>query len=114
MFFGEIDPNNKEIENSNLFYFMRTSEEGIPAFESYEDCNKRITNYLIVGSLNGNLLPAMNMLLVHAFKPLVENQYRGLGVAQQHIEEIHSGTKSDETPMGRANATLSTMIDNQV
>lgn len=65
MFFGEIDPKNKDVDGINLFYFTRTSDESIPEFETFQACNERITRYLMVGSVNGKLLSCLNKILIH-------------------------------------------------
>lgn len=65
MFCGEINPSNPELKNHNLFYFLRTSEEGIPSFDSWESCNGRMTDYLIVGSINGSILSSLKNMLIN-------------------------------------------------
>lgn len=44
----------------------------------------------------------------------MEKQYRGAGAAQHQLEEMHSGSKSEVTAIGKANATLTSMLESQV
>ncbi|CAL1680177.1 unnamed protein product [Lasius platythorax] len=77
MICGQIDGNRTDLQDITFFYFMRTSDEGIPSFDTYEECLNEITNYVVVGSLNSRFLASLNKILVNVFKPLVENQFRG-------------------------------------
>ncbi|KAG7199559.1 hypothetical protein KM043_014170 [Ampulex compressa] len=76
MICGEVDGNRADLKDTTFYYFLRTSDEGIPPFDTYEECLEEITSYLIVGSLKGKFLVSLNRLLVQVFKPLVENQFR--------------------------------------
>lgn len=63
--FGEINLNDPELVNMNLFYFLRTSEEAIPSFDTLHMSNKQMEDYLNVGSLNGDFLNTLNKILIH-------------------------------------------------
>ncbi|XP_070520949.1 dynein axonemal heavy chain 10 [Cardiocondyla obscurior] len=76
MICGQIDSNKTDLQDVTFFYFMRTSDESIPSFDTYEECLNEITNYIIVGSLDRQVLSCLNRILVSVFKPLVENQFR--------------------------------------
>ncbi|XP_050455387.1 dynein axonemal heavy chain 10 [Cataglyphis hispanica] len=73
---GQIDGNRTDLQGITFFYFMRSSDEGIPSFDSYEECLDRIPNYIVVGSLDSRFLASLNNILVNVFKPLMENQFR--------------------------------------
>ncbi|XP_011310250.1 dynein heavy chain 10, axonemal [Fopius arisanus] len=111
MLCGEIDPHNKELQGVTLFYFVRTKDKGIPAFDTWQACHEQITEYMIVGSLRAPFLQAMNNLLVHVFKPLIERQYRGPAAAQRLISGTHASTKSDS--IGKAQTTLTSAMESQ-
>nr|XP_034180267.1 dynein heavy chain 10, axonemal [Osmia lignaria] len=74
---GELDGSRNDLHDVTLFYFLRTKDEGVPPFDSYQECDEEITNYLVVGSLQGRFLLSMNRMLAQVFKPLVEHQFRG-------------------------------------
>ncbi|XP_011694340.1 PREDICTED: dynein heavy chain 10, axonemal [Wasmannia auropunctata] len=76
MISGQVDGSRTDLQDVTFFYFMRTGDEGIPSFDTYEECLDEITNYLVVGSLGRNFLLSLNMILIDVFKPLVENQFR--------------------------------------
>lgn len=65
MICGQIDANRTDLQDITFFYFMRTSDEGIPSFDTYEECLNEITNYVVVGSLNRNFLSSLNRTLVN-------------------------------------------------
>lgn len=65
MICGQIDGNRTDLQDVTFFYFMRTSDEGIPSFDSYEECLNEITNYVVVGSLNSNFLSSLNQILIN-------------------------------------------------
>jgi len=65
MICGQIDGNRTDLQDVTFFYFMRTSDEGIPSFDTYEECLNKITNYVVVGSLNGKFLSSLNRILVN-------------------------------------------------
>lgn len=64
MICGEMNGSRTDLQDAVLFYFLRTTVEGIPYFDSYQECQGEITNYLAVGSLQGKFLLSMNRLLV--------------------------------------------------
>ncbi|XP_011874224.1 PREDICTED: dynein heavy chain 10, axonemal [Vollenhovia emeryi] len=76
MICGQIDSKRIDLQDVTFFYFMRTSDEGIPSFDTYEECLNEITNYVVVGSLDRKFLSSLNRILVNVFRPLVENQFR--------------------------------------
>lgn len=63
MFCGEVDGSKPELQDVTLFYFMRTTHDGIPSFDSYTECDEQMTHYLIVGSLNGKFLISMHRMI---------------------------------------------------
>lgn len=63
MICGEIDGSRTDLQDVTLFYFMRTTDEGIPSFDTYEECLDDITSYLVVGSLDGRFLASLNRML---------------------------------------------------
>ncbi|XP_028981786.1 dynein heavy chain 10, axonemal [Diachasma alloeum] len=111
MLCGEIDPDDKELHDATLFYFLRTKDRGIPAFDTWQACHEQITEYMIVGSLHGQFLQSMNNILVNVFKPLIERQYRGAAAAQRLISGTHASTKSDS--IGKAQTTLTSVMESQ-
>lgn len=64
MICGEIDSSRTDLQDVTLFYFMRSNEEGIPSYDTYEECLDDITDYIIVGSLNGKFLISLNRILI--------------------------------------------------
>ncbi|KYN43305.1 Dynein heavy chain 10, axonemal, partial [Trachymyrmex septentrionalis] len=83
MICGTIDDSRTDLQDITLFYFMRTSDEGVRSFDTYEECLNEITNYVVVGSLNRKFLSSLNRILVNVFKPLVENQFRAPNIREQ-------------------------------
>ncbi|XP_018050925.1 PREDICTED: dynein heavy chain 10, axonemal [Atta colombica] len=83
MICGQIDDSRTDLEDITFFYFMRTSDESIPFFDTYEECLNEITNYVVVGSLDRKFLSSLNRILVNVFKPLVENQFRAPDIREQ-------------------------------
>ncbi|XP_076621651.1 dynein heavy chain at 89D [Colletes latitarsis] len=77
MICGELDGGRTDLQDVTLFYFLRTSDQGIPSFDSYQECTEKITSYLAVGSLHGKFLVSLNRMLVQVFRPLVESQFQG-------------------------------------
>ncbi|XP_057328415.1 dynein axonemal heavy chain 10-like isoform X2 [Microplitis mediator] len=71
---GQLTQNDPELMKNNFFYFLRTSDEKIPNFDSQETCDDEILNYIVVGSLNGFFLESLNEMLVNVFAPLMEKQ----------------------------------------
>ena len=70
MFCGEVNGSKPELQNVTLFYFMRTTHDGIPSFDSYAECNEQMTHYLIVGSLNGKFLISMHRMITQVLLSL--------------------------------------------
>lgn len=64
MICGEVDGSRTDLQDVTLFYFLRTTDEGVPNFDSYADCEDEITSYLVVGSLQGKFLVSLNRMLV--------------------------------------------------
>ncbi|KOX73523.1 Dynein heavy chain 10, axonemal, partial [Melipona quadrifasciata] len=87
MICGEVDGSRTDLQDVTLFYFLRTTDEGVPNFDSYIDCEEQITSYLVVGSLQGKFLVSLNRMLVEVFKPLVVSQFRGLQRVEAPREE---------------------------
>ncbi|KYN03638.1 Dynein heavy chain 10, axonemal, partial [Cyphomyrmex costatus] len=83
MICGPVDDSRTDLQDITFFYFMRTSDEGIPSFDTYEECLNEITNYVVVGSLDRKFLSSLNRILVNVFKPLVENQFRAPDIREQ-------------------------------
>ncbi|KYQ51703.1 Dynein heavy chain 10, axonemal [Trachymyrmex zeteki] len=83
MICGQIDDSRIDLQDITFFYFMRTSDEGIPSFDTYDECLNEITNYVVVGSLDRKFLFSLNRILVNVFKPLVENQFRAPDIREQ-------------------------------
>nr|XP_031841739.1 dynein heavy chain 10, axonemal [Nomia melanderi] len=77
MICGEVDGGRADLQDTTLFYFLRTTDEGIPSFDSYQECCEEITQYLVVGSLQGKFLVTLNRMLNQVFRPLVESQFHG-------------------------------------
>ncbi|XP_076395908.1 uncharacterized protein LOC143265792 [Megachile rotundata] len=92
MICGELDGSRTDLHDVTLFYFLRTHDEGIPPFDSYEECNDEIAKYLVVGSLQGRYLLSMNRILLQVFKPLVESQFRG----PQFVELVKDEHSEDD------------------
>ncbi|XP_026670097.1 dynein heavy chain 10, axonemal [Ceratina calcarata] len=95
---GEVDGSRPDLQDVTLFYFLRTTDEGVPNFDSYAECQELITNYLVVGSLQGRFLVSLNRMLVEVFKPLVETQFRGPRFVEQireEEEEVEEPTLTD-------------------
>lgn len=65
MICGQIDGNRTDLQDITFFYFMRSSDEGIPSFDTYEECLNEITNYVMVGSLDSRFLASLNKILVN-------------------------------------------------
>ena len=65
MICGTIDDSRTDLQDITLFYFMRTSDEGVRSFDTYEECLNEITNYVVVGSLNRKFLSSLNRILVN-------------------------------------------------
>nr|XP_033194235.1 dynein heavy chain 10, axonemal-like [Bombus vancouverensis nearcticus] len=87
MICGKVDGSRTDLHDVTLFYFLRTIDEGIPNFDSYNDCDEQITQYLVVGSLQGKFLVSLNRMLVEVFKPLVQAQFRGPQLSEALKEE---------------------------
>ncbi|KAK1133358.1 hypothetical protein K0M31_011173 [Melipona bicolor] len=87
MICGEVDGSRTDLQDVTLFYFLRTTDEGVPNFDSYIDCEEEITSYLVVGSLQGKFLVSLNRMLVEVFKPLVVSQFKGLQRVEAPREE---------------------------
>ncbi|EZA57210.1 Dynein heavy chain 10, axonemal [Ooceraea biroi] len=85
MMCGKLDTSKIDPQVSTFFYFLRTSDEGIPSFDTYEECLGEIVNYLVVGALNSRFLYSLNRILIDVFKPLVESQFRGPEVSEQWL-----------------------------
>lgn len=64
MICGQIDGSRTDLQDVTFFYFMRTSDEGVPSFDTYDECLDEITSYIVVGSLGGGFLPSLNRMLV--------------------------------------------------
>lgn len=64
MICGQVDGDRADLQNVTLFYFMRASDKGIPAFDTYEECMQEITSYLVVGSVKEKFLLSLNKILV--------------------------------------------------
>lgn len=73
MICGELDGSRTDLHDVTLFYFLRTKDEGVPPFDSYQECDEEITNYLVVGSLQGRFLLSMNRMLVQVAQHLFAN-----------------------------------------
>ncbi|XP_011639724.2 dynein heavy chain 10, axonemal [Pogonomyrmex barbatus] len=73
MICGQIDSSRTDLQDVTFFYFMRTSDEGIPSFDTYEECLNEITNYIVVGSLNSNFLASLNRILVNKLQLILAN-----------------------------------------
>ncbi|KZC13452.1 Dynein heavy chain 10, axonemal [Dufourea novaeangliae] len=74
---GEVDGGRADLQDVTLFYFLRTTDEGVPSFDSEKECLEEITRYLVVGSLHGKFLVSLKRMFTQVFKPLVQNQFRG-------------------------------------
>ncbi|XP_076380407.1 dynein heavy chain at 89D [Megalopta genalis] len=74
---GEVDGSKAELQETTLFYFLRVTDEGVPSFDSLQECYAEITQYLVVGSLQGKFLVTLSRMLSQVFRPLVESQFRG-------------------------------------
>jgi len=61
---GQLDVNKIDPQVNTFFYFLRTSDEGIPSFDTYDDCLNEILNYVIVGALNRKFLFSLNRMLI--------------------------------------------------
>jgi len=61
---GQLDLNNIDPQVNTFFYFLRTSDEGIPSFDSYDECLDNILNYVVVGMLGRKFLYSLNRILV--------------------------------------------------
>ncbi|XP_076683165.1 uncharacterized protein LOC143376572 [Andrena cerasifolii] len=94
MICGEVDGGRADLQNLTLFYFMRTTDVGVPAFDSYKECLEEITKYLIVGSIQGKFLLSLNKMLVQLFKPSVESQFRG----PKFADPINEADSDDDEP----------------
>lgn len=68
MICGKVDGSRTDLHDVTLFYFLRTIDDGIPNFDSYNDCDEQITQYLVVGSLQGKFLVSLNRMLVEVEK----------------------------------------------
>ncbi|XP_076299607.1 uncharacterized protein LOC143218359 [Lasioglossum baleicum] len=77
MICGEVDGSRTDLQDTTLFYFLRVTDEGIPSFDSYQECCDKITKYLVVGSLQGKFLVSLSRMLSQVFRPLVESQFHG-------------------------------------
>lgn len=75
MICGKVDGSRTDLHDVTLFYFLRTIDEGIPNFDSYMDCDEQITQYLVVGSLQGKFLVSLNRMLVEVEKHICNNLY---------------------------------------
>lgn len=73
MFCGEVDGSKPELQDVTLFYFMRTTHDGIPHFDSYAECDEQMTHYLIVGSLNGKFLISMHRMITQVLSLFRDN-----------------------------------------
>ncbi|KAK2587900.1 hypothetical protein KPH14_003996 [Odynerus spinipes] len=113
MICGEIDGNKFDLENVNFFYFMRTSEEPVPPFETKEECLDQMPSYMIVGSINGRFLSSLNTLITQVFEPLVDKQFRGPNFGKNYkIEE--SMVQSTASDIGKASNTLAEIVESKV
>lgn len=65
MICGQVDGNRTDLQDVTFFYFMRTSDESVPIFDTYEECLNEITNYMVVGSLDRKFLSSLNRVLVN-------------------------------------------------
>ncbi|XP_020287509.1 uncharacterized protein LOC109856545 [Pseudomyrmex gracilis] len=83
MICGHIDGSRIDLPDTTFFYFMRTSDEGVPSFDTYEECLDEMPSYIVVGSLGRKFLASFNSMLVEVFRPLVENQFRGPDFAER-------------------------------
>lgn len=75
MICGKVDGSRTDLYDVTLFYFLRTIDDGIPNFDSYIDCDEQITQYLVVGSLQGKFLVSLNRMLVEVEKHICNNLY---------------------------------------
>lgn len=64
MICGHIDGSRIDLPDTTFFYFMRTSDEGVPSFDTYEECLDEMPSYIAVGSLGGRFLASFNRMLV--------------------------------------------------
>jgi len=64
MICGQVDSSRTDLQDITFFYFMRTSDEGIPSFDTYEECLNEITSYVVVGSLGEKFLPSLDRILI--------------------------------------------------
>lgn len=60
---GQLDVKRIEADVSTFFYFLRSGEEGVPSYDSYEDCNNGIAKHVVVGSIKRNFLFSLNRIL---------------------------------------------------
>ena len=65
MFCGEIDGRRSDLGDVNLIYFMRTNDDGLPPFDSFDECSAEMPSYIIVGSLNGKFLSTLNRMITN-------------------------------------------------
>ncbi|KAI4497256.1 hypothetical protein M0802_007740 [Mischocyttarus mexicanus] len=110
---GEIDGQNFDLQNVNFFYFMRSNEEAIPPFETYEECIDQMPKNLIVGSINGHFLSSLNALLVQVFKPLVDKQFRGPHFGKYYKIEEYSDVPA-ASDIARASSALADIAESKV
>jgi len=61
---GQLDISNIDPQVNTFFYFLRTSDEGIPSFDTYDECLDQILHYVVVGTLGRKFLFSLNRMLV--------------------------------------------------
>ena len=95
MICGQIDDSRTDLQDITFFYFMRTSDESIPSFDTYEECLNEITNYVVVGSLDRKFLSSLNRILVNVsifilfWYSVSFSRYSNLKIASMYCDCTH-------------------------
>ncbi|PBC34043.1 Dynein heavy chain 10, axonemal [Apis cerana cerana] len=114
MFCGEVDGSRPELQEVTLFYFMRTTHDGIPNFDSYSECDEQMTHYLIVGSLNGKFLISMHRMVTQVFRPLINSQFRGSELVDIYEEKEESAQFRKPSEFRRMSIALARIAEPEV
>ncbi|XP_011505662.1 PREDICTED: uncharacterized protein LOC105368356 [Ceratosolen solmsi marchali] len=85
-FFGEIDGSNSQLSDQQLIYLLRSKDSAIPLYESKKECWADFPRHILVGSIQGQFLPAMDQLLKNVFLPLAERQFHANNIIWEKFD----------------------------
>ncbi|KOC59925.1 Dynein heavy chain 10, axonemal [Habropoda laboriosa] len=111
MLCGKVDGGRADLQDVTLFYFLRTSDEGVPNFDSYQECENEITNYLVVGSLQGKFLVSMNKILVQSSIFRRPSEFRRMSIVIAKKQAQADIAEGDEDNASKSSLPVSSITN---